>query len=80
VSVQAPAPLPARSRDVRVLHEVLPSLRSARPVPSYVANGGPDARKEEVAAPDCTEEGSPEAKHCTSIEVKKGDSVRPDGD
>ncbi|PWZ37852.1 Protein PLASTID MOVEMENT IMPAIRED 1-RELATED 1 [Zea mays] len=80
VSVQTPTPLPARSRDVRVLHEVLPSLRSARPVPSSVADGGPDARKEEVAAPDCTEEGSPEAKHCTSVEIKKGDSVRLDGD
>ncbi|AQK97839.1 Protein PLASTID MOVEMENT IMPAIRED 1-RELATED 1 [Zea mays] len=80
VSVQAPTPLPARSRDVRVLHEVLPSLRSARPVPSSVADGVPDARKEELAAPDCTEEGSPEAKHCTSVEVKKGDSVHPDGD
>ncbi|XP_008649510.1 uncharacterized protein [Zea mays] len=68
VSVQVPTPLPARSRGVRVLHEVLPSLRSARPVPSSVADGGPDARKEEVAAPDCTEEGSPEAKHCTSVE------------
>jgi hypothetical protein len=74
VSVQAPTPLPARSRGVRVLHEVLPSLRSARPVPSYVADGGPDARKEEVAAPDCTEEGSPEAKHCTSVEVRTGTS------
>jgi hypothetical protein len=72
VSVQVPTPLPARSRGVRVLHEVLPSLRSARPVPSSVADGGPDARKEEVAAPDCTEEGSPEAKHCTSVEVRRG--------
>ena len=76
VSVQASTPLPARSRDVRVLHEVLPSLRSARPVPSSVADGGPDARKEEVAAPDCTEEGFPEAKHCTSVEVKKGMSLK----
>ncbi|KAL5647783.1 hypothetical protein ACJX0J_042138, partial [Zea mays] len=80
VSVQAPTPLPTQSRDVRVLHEVLPSLRSTRPVPSSIADGGPDARKEEVAAPDCTEEGSLEAKHRTSVEVKKGDSVRPDGD
>ncbi|KAL5647787.1 hypothetical protein ACJX0J_042142, partial [Zea mays] len=75
VSVQAPTPLPTQSRDVRVLHEVLPSLRSTRPVPSSIADGGPDARKEEVAAPDCTEEGSLEAKHRTSVEVKKGDSV-----
>jgi len=77
--VQAPTPVPARSRDVRVLHEVLPSLRSARSLP-FVGDGAPDARKEEVAALDCTEEGSPEAKHCTSVEVKKGDSVRQDGD
>jgi hypothetical protein len=79
VSVQAPTPVPARSRDVRVLHEVLPSLRSARSLP-FVGDGGPDARKEEVAALDCTEDGSPEAKHCTSVEIKKGDLVRPDGD
>jgi hypothetical protein len=79
VSVQAPTPVPARSRDVRVLHEVLPSLRSARSLP-FVGDGGLDARKEEVAALDCMEDGSPEAKHCTSVEVKKGDLVRPDGD
>ncbi|TKW16387.1 hypothetical protein SEVIR_5G297200v4 [Setaria viridis] len=78
VSVQAPTPVPARSRDVRVLHEVLPSLRSARALP-FDGDGGVDARKEEVAALDSTEEGSPEAKHCTSVEVKKEDLVHPEG-
>ncbi|KAG2600245.1 hypothetical protein PVAP13_5KG475300 [Panicum virgatum] len=80
VSVQAPTPVPARSRDVRVLHEVLPSLRSAsaRALP-FAAAGGLDARKEEVAALDSEVESSPEAKHCTSVEVKKEDLVRPEG-
>jgi hypothetical protein len=77
VSVQAPTPVPARSRDVRVLHEVLPSLRSATALP-FAGDGGVDARKEEVAALDSTEEGSPEAKHCTSVEVKKEDLVHPE--
>ncbi|KAK3161750.1 hypothetical protein QOZ80_1BG0080950 [Eleusine coracana subsp. coracana] len=79
VSVQAPTPVPVRSRDVRVLHEVLPSLRSAKTLP-FVSDGVPDARKEEVSALDSEEEGSPEAKHCTSVEVKKGDLVHPEGD
>ncbi|XP_062206683.1 protein PLASTID MOVEMENT IMPAIRED 1-RELATED 1-like [Phragmites australis] len=76
VSVQAPTPVPARSRDVRVLHEVLPSLRS-----TFVGDGGLDARKEEVVATldNCLEEGSPESKHCTSVEVKKVDLVHPEG-
>ncbi|GJM93347.1 hypothetical protein PR202_ga09894 [Eleusine coracana subsp. coracana] len=79
VSVQAPTPVPPRSRDVRVLHEVLPSLRSAKTLP-FVSDGVPDARKEEVSALGSEEEGSPEAKHCTSVEVKKGDLVHPGGD
>ncbi|CAO2183078.1 unnamed protein product [Urochloa humidicola] len=78
VSVQTPTPVPARSRDVRVLHEVLPSLRSARALP-FAGDGGLDARKEDVAALDSTEDGSPEAKHCTSVEVKKEDLVPPEG-
>ncbi|XP_062219547.1 protein PLASTID MOVEMENT IMPAIRED 1-RELATED 1-like [Phragmites australis] len=80
VSVQAPTPVPTRSRDVRVLHEVLPSLRSAKALP-FVGDGGLNARKEEVVATldDC-EEGSPESKHCTSVEVKKVDLVHPEGD
>jgi len=59
---------------------VLPSLRSAsaRALP-FAAAGGLDARKEEVAALDSEEESSPEAKHCTSVEVKKEDLVRPEG-
>jgi hypothetical protein len=61
VSVRAPTPVSARSRDVRVMHEVLPSLRSA-----IGSDGVPDARKDEVSALDCENEGSPEAKHCTS--------------
>ncbi|PUZ55074.1 hypothetical protein GQ55_5G182800 [Panicum hallii var. hallii] len=78
VSVQPPTPVPARSRDVRVLHEVLPTLRSARALP-FAGDGGLDARKEEVAALDSAEDGSPEAKHCTSVEVKKEDLVHPEG-
>ncbi|KAJ1285104.1 hypothetical protein BS78_03G255000 [Paspalum vaginatum] len=78
VSVQSPAPVPARSRDVRVLHEVLPSLRSARALP-FAGVGDPDARKEVAPASDCRDEGSPEAKHCTSVEVKKGDLVCAEG-
>ncbi|KAF8696219.1 hypothetical protein HU200_037118 [Digitaria exilis] len=77
VSVQALTPVPTRSRDVRVLHEVLPSLRSAGALP-FAGDGGLDARKEEGSALDPTEEGSPEAKHCTSVEVKKEDLVHPE--
>ncbi|KAL6611190.1 hypothetical protein ACP70R_039118 [Stipagrostis hirtigluma subsp. patula] len=80
VSVQASTPVPARSRDLRVLHEVLPSLRSAKALP-FVGDGGLDARKDEaVATLDREEEGSPKAKHCTSVEVKKVDLVHPEGD
>jgi hypothetical protein len=75
VSARTPTPVSARSRDVRVLHEVLPSLRSA-----IGSDGVPDARKEEVSALHCEDEGSPEAKHCTSEEVKKGDLVHPEDD
>ncbi|CAL4961729.1 unnamed protein product [Urochloa decumbens] len=78
VSMQAPTPVPARSRDVRVLHEVLPSLRSARALP-FAGDGGLGSRKEEATASDSTDEGSPEAKHCTSVEVKKEDLVPPEG-
>ncbi|CAO1945763.1 unnamed protein product [Urochloa humidicola] len=76
VSVQAPTPVPARSRDVRVLHEVLPSLRSARALP-FAGDGGLDTRKEEATSLDSADDGSPEAKHCTSVEVKE-DLVNPE--
>ncbi|CAO2178509.1 unnamed protein product [Urochloa humidicola] len=78
VSVQAPTPVPARSRDVRVLHEVLPSLRSARALP-FAGDGGLDTRKEEATSLDSADDGSPEAKHCTSVEVKKEDLVDLEG-
>ncbi|KAL6839818.1 hypothetical protein ACP4OV_029628 [Aristida adscensionis] len=78
VSVQAPTPVPARSRDVRVLHEVLPSLRSAKALP-FVGDGGLESRKD-VATLESEEDGSPESKHCMSVEVKKGDFVHPEGD
>jgi hypothetical protein len=78
VSVQVPTPVPARSRDVRVLHEVLPSLRSAKAL-HFGSDEVPDPRKEVVSALDCEDKGSPEAKHCTSEEVKKEDLVHPEG-
>ncbi|KAK1666728.1 hypothetical protein QYE76_054887 [Lolium multiflorum] len=75
VARQAPTPVPARTRDVvRVLHEVLPSTRPFK----ALAFAG-DATK---AAVEPEEDGSPESKHCTSVEVKKGegDLPHPDGD
>lgn len=70
VSVQTPTPVPARSRDVRVLHEILPSVRPVKALP-FDGDAGVDARKGEVATVDHEEDGSPESKHCTSVEVKK---------
>ncbi|KAK1666756.1 hypothetical protein QYE76_054915 [Lolium multiflorum] len=76
VARQPPTPVPARTRDVvRVLHEVLPSTRPFK----ALAFAG-DATKAAVEPEE--EDGSPESKHCTSVEVKKGEgeSPHPDGD
>uniref|UniRef100_A0ACD5VHA5 Uncharacterized protein n=1 Tax=Avena sativa TaxID=4498 RepID=A0ACD5VHA5_AVESA len=81
VSVQAPTPVPARSRDVRVLHEVLPGTRPVKAL-GFVGDAAPDATKGETAAVESEEDGSPQSKHCTSVEVKKGevDLAHPEGD
>ncbi|XP_047056022.1 protein PLASTID MOVEMENT IMPAIRED 1-RELATED 1-like [Lolium rigidum] len=79
VARQAPTPVPARTRDVvRVLHEVLPSTRPAKAL-AFAGDAGLGATK---AAVEPEEDGSPESKHCTSVEVKKGegDFAHPDGD
>ncbi|XP_048564012.1 protein PLASTID MOVEMENT IMPAIRED 1-RELATED 1-like [Triticum urartu] len=81
VSVQSPSPVPARSRDVRVLHEVLPNTRPVKALP-FVGDAGLDATKGETATVECEEDGSPQSKHCTSVEMRKGegDLVHPEGD
>uniref|UniRef100_A0A0E0JN75 C2 NT-type domain-containing protein n=1 Tax=Oryza punctata TaxID=4537 RepID=A0A0E0JN75_ORYPU len=79
VSVQTPTPVPARSRDVRVLHEVLPSGRTVKALP-FFGDAGLDVRKEEVSAVESEENESPQSKHCTSVEVKKADLAHPEGD
>ncbi|CAM0952180.1 unnamed protein product [Alopecurus aequalis] len=81
VSVQAPTPVPARSRDVRALHEVLPSTRPVKAL-AYVGDAGLDATKGEVSTVESEEDGSPQSKHCTSVEVKKveEDLAPPEGD
>uniref|UniRef100_A0ACD5VQ90 Uncharacterized protein n=1 Tax=Avena sativa TaxID=4498 RepID=A0ACD5VQ90_AVESA len=81
VSVQAPTPVPARSRDVRVLHEVLPTTRPVKAL-GFVGDAGPDATKGETTKVESEEDGSPQSKHCTSVEVKKGegDLAHPEGD
>ncbi|KAG8055647.1 hypothetical protein GUJ93_ZPchr0001g30783 [Zizania palustris] len=79
VSVQPPTPVPARSRDVRVLHEVLPSGRTVKALP-FFADAGLDVRKEEVATVECEENESPQSKHCTSVEVKMANLAHPEGD
>ncbi|XP_040378821.1 protein PLASTID MOVEMENT IMPAIRED 1-RELATED 1 [Oryza brachyantha] len=79
VSVQTPTPVPARSRDVRVLHEVLPSGRTVKALP-FFGDAGLDSRKEEVSTVESEENESPQSKHCTSVEVKKADVAHPEGD
>uniref|UniRef100_A0A0D9WCB8 C2 NT-type domain-containing protein n=1 Tax=Leersia perrieri TaxID=77586 RepID=A0A0D9WCB8_9ORYZ len=70
-----PTPVPARSRDVRVLHEVLPTGRTVKALPYYGDAGLDVVRKEELevsTAVESEENGSPQSKHCTSVvEVKK---------
>lgn len=72
VSVQSPSKVPPRSRDVRVLHEVLPRPVKALPL---VGDAGlnASAMKDETATVECEEDGSPQSKHCTSVEVRKGE-------
>ncbi|KAF0921101.1 hypothetical protein E2562_038626 [Oryza meyeriana var. granulata] len=78
VSVQTPTPVPARSRDVRVLHEVLPSGRTVKALP-FFGDTGLDLGKEKVSTVECEENESPQSKHCTSFEVKKADLANPEG-
>lgn len=82
VSVQAPTPVPARSRDVRVLHEVLPSTRPVKALGFVGDDAGLAATKGDMATVESEEDGSPQSKHCTSVEVKRGegDSAHPEGD
>lgn len=79
VSVQTPTPVPARSRDVRVLHEVLPSGRTVKALP-FFGDAGLDVRKEEVPTVESEENESPQSKHCTSVEVINVDLAQPEGD
>uniref|UniRef100_A0A0E0C6Y6 C2 NT-type domain-containing protein n=1 Tax=Oryza meridionalis TaxID=40149 RepID=A0A0E0C6Y6_9ORYZ len=78
VSVQTPTPVPARSRDVRVLHEVLPSGRTVKALP-FFGDAGLDVRKEEVPTVESEENESPQSKHCTSVEVRNVDLAHPEG-
>lgn len=79
VSVQTPTPVPARSRDVRVLHEVLPSGRTVKALP-FFGDAGLDVRKEEVPTVESEENESPQSKHCTSVEVRNAELAHPEGD